>query len=52
MLHLHDIPKEPWHTIGTDLTGELPESGGYNVIAVFTDKFTKRLSATHSTTEL
>jgi hypothetical protein len=42
-LHPHDIPTEPWETIGTDLIGELPEAGGYNAISVFVDHFTKRL---------
>ena len=43
LLHPHDIPSEPWEIISTDLIGELPESGGYNAIAVVIDKFTKRL---------
>ena len=43
MLKPHDVPSEPWETIGTDLIGELPEAGGYNAIAVVTEKFTKRL---------
>ena len=40
---------EPWEVIGTDLIGELPESGGFNAISVVTDKFTKqlRLNPTH-----
>ena len=41
LLKLHDVPLEPWETIGTDLIGELPEARGYNAIAVVTDKFTK-----------
>ena len=42
-LHPHDVPSEPWEIVGTDLIGELPESGGYNAIAIFMDHFTKRL---------
>ena len=42
-LHPHDAPTEPWETIGTDLIGELPESGGYNAISVTVDHFTKRV---------
>ena len=42
-LHPHEIPSEPWQIIMVDLIGELPESGGYNAISVFVDKFTKRL---------
>ena len=42
-LNPHDVPSEPWEVIGTDLIGELPESGGFNAISVVTDKFTKRL---------
>ena len=38
-LKLCDIPL--WEIIGTDLIGKLLESGGYNAIAVVTDKFTK-----------
>ncbi|KAF8829214.1 hypothetical protein HHX47_DHR3000714 [Lentinula edodes] len=49
-LHPHDVPSEPWEIIGTDMIGELPESGGYNAISVFVDHFTKRLRlfATHT----
>lgn len=38
----HDIPSGPWETIGTDMVGELPESGGYNAIITISDHFTKR----------
>ncbi|KAF8828867.1 hypothetical protein HHX47_DHR3000770 [Lentinula edodes] len=50
-LHPHDVPSEPWEIIGTDMIGELPESGGYNAISVFVDHFTKRLRLfpTHTT---
>ena len=43
------MPSEPWEVIGTDLIGELPESGGFNAISVVMDKFTKqlRLNPTH-----
>ena len=40
LLHPHNIPLEPWEVVGTDMIGELPESGEYNAIAVFTDHFT------------
>ena len=43
MLNPHNIPTEPWEEVGIDLIGKLPQAGGYNAIAVFTDHFTKRL---------
>jgi hypothetical protein len=42
-LHPHDVPSGPWDIVGTDLIGELPESGGYNAISVFSDHCTKQL---------
>ncbi len=50
-LHPIDVPSEPWKVVGTDMIGELPESGGYNVISMFVDHLTKRLHIipTHTT---
>jgi hypothetical protein len=42
-LHPHDAPPHPWHTVSGDMIGELPESAGYNVIAVFVDRFSKQI---------
>ena len=40
-LNPHDIPSEPWEVVGTDLIRQLPESGGYDAISVFSDHFLK-----------
>ena len=45
LLHLHDVPSEPWQIISVDLIGELPESQGYKGIRVFVDRFTKQIHA-------
>ncbi len=50
-LHPIDISSEPWEKVGTDMIGELPELGGYNVISTFVDHFTKwlRIIPIHTT---
>ena len=49
-LNPHDTPPHPWHTVTGDMIGELPESAGYNAIAVFVDKFSKQIHIIPSNT--
>ena len=41
-LNPNETPVGPWRTITQDIVGPLPESQGYNAIAVITDMHTKR----------
>ena len=49
-LNPHDAPPYPWHTVSGDMIGELPESSGYNAIAVFVDRFSKQIHVIPSNT--
>ena len=49
-LNPHDAPPYPWHTVSGDMIGELPQSNGYNAIAVFVDRFSKQIHVIPSNT--
>ena len=50
-LQPNKVPEGPWQVITTDLITGLPESEGYDAIAVVVDRFTKQvhISPTHGT---
>ena len=51
-LNPNEPPPYPWHTISSDLIGELPESQGYNAICVFVDRFSKQIHLVPTSTDL
>jgi hypothetical protein len=51
-LHMDTRTEEPWDTIGWDLIGPLPESGGFNAILTIKDKSTKTTLVEPTNTDL
>lgn len=51
-LNPNEIPIEPWEIISVDLIGPLPESKGFNSIAVFVDRHSKMIHLAPTTVEL
>ena len=51
-LILNEIPTKPWEIISIDMISPLPESKGNNAILVIIDRFSKKIEAIPTTTEL
>ena len=47
-----EIPSRKWAHVTTDLATDLPESGGFTVIAIFVDKLTKMIHFSGTTKEV
>ena len=51
-LNPNEIPIKPWEIISVDLIGPLPDSKGFNLIAVFVDRHSKMIHLAPTMVEL